>query len=104
MEEILKVIELQRKYFASGKMRDFKERRKTLKRLRKNILSMQNEIYDALYKDLGKSECESYMTEVGLSLAEIRYMLRHGKSYSKKRRVMLSLSQFPSKGYKMPVP
>ena len=104
MEEILKVIELQRKYFASGKMRDFKERRKTLKRLRKNILSMQNEIYDALYKDLGKSECESYMTEVGMSLAEIRYMLRHGKSYSKKRRVMLSLSQFPSKGYKMPVP
>lgn len=104
MDYILDIIKRQRQYFSSGKMRDYKERKKSLLKLRKNILEMKDEIFEALRMDLGKGECESYMTEVGLSLSEIRFMLKHGKSYSKKRRVFLSLSEFPSKGYKIPTP
>ena len=73
-------------------MRSFKERKLALKRLYENIVAMKDEIFEALNQDLNKSEVESYMTEVGLSLSEIRFMLRKGKRYSRKKRVVSPLS------------
>ena len=102
--EILKVIQNQRQYNRLGKMRSFKERKLALKRLYENIVVMKDEIFEALNQDLNKSEVESYMTEVGLSLSEIRFMLRKGKRYSRKKRVVSPLSQFPSISYKIPCP
>lgn len=104
MEEILKVVEGQREYFLTGKTRDFSFRKKALEKLRQNIIDMKGEIFEALKKDLNKSEEESYMTEVGLTLSEISYMLKKGRKFSRRKKVHLSFSQFPAKGYKVPVP
>ena len=62
MEEILKVVEGQREYFLTGKTRDFSFRKKALEKLRQNIIDMKGEIFEALKKDLNKSEEDSYMT------------------------------------------
>ncbi len=103
-QEILEIVEKQRMFHSSGKMRAFSERKKALKRLYKNIKLKEKDIYEALKKDLNKSEVESYMSELGLSLSEIRFMLRHGKRYSKNKRVITPLAHFPAKSYKIPCP
>ena len=103
-QEILEIIEKQRKFHRSGQMRTFSERRKALKRLYKNIKLKEKDIYAALKKDLNKSEVESYMSEIGLSLSEIRFMLRHGRKYSRKKRVRTPIAHFPARSYKIPCP
>ncbi len=78
------------------------ERKTYLKKLYKNILDMQPEIYAALKADLNKSEAESYMTEIGMTLSEISFMLRHLKSFSKPKTKHTPLSNFPAKSYVLP--
>ena len=53
-----------------------------LKNLKKNILLLEDEILDALKKDLNKSKEEGYMTEVGIVLSEINYMIRHCRRFA----------------------
>lgn len=86
------------------RMFDYKERKESLKKLYNNILEMQDEIVDALKKDLNKSEVESYMSEIGLVLNEISFMLRHLRKFSKIKRVRTPLAQFHSKSFQMPCP
>ena len=103
-EQILQIIKSQKVYHEKHKTSTFKERKNALKRLYRNIQLLKQEIFDALKTDLGKSEVESYMTEVGLSLNEIRYMIRHGRRFAKKKRVYTPVSQFPAVGYKQACP
>ena len=103
-EQILQIIKSQKVYHEKHKTSTFKERKNALKRLYRNIQLLKQEIFDALKNDLGKSEVESYMTEVGLSLNEIAYMIRHGRRFAKKKRVYTPVSQFPAVGYKQACP
>lgn len=99
-----KILELQRKYFASGATFDIKSRIEKLKRLYQAVKHYEKDICNALYADLGKSEYESYMCEVGLTLTEIRYMIKHVKVFASKRRVKTPLAQFWSHSYEQSVP
>lgn len=101
-QSILEKINTQRKYLIENSMLDYKNRIESLKLLYKNIKLMSNEIYDALKKDLNKSETETYMVEIGMVLNEISYMLKHTRSFSRPHRVATPLAQFHSKSYKMP--
>lgn len=51
------------------------------------ILASQSDIYSALEKDLGKCQIESYMTEVGITINEIDFMIKNIKRLSKYKRV-----------------
>lgn len=44
--------------------------------------------------DVGKSNFESYMCEVGLALSELTYMEKHVHKFSKEKTVYTPLSQF----------
>ncbi len=103
-EEILAKVKQQRESLATNPLRNYKYRIEMLKLLHKNIKEMEQEICDALYKDLNKSYAESYMTEVGLVLGEISYMIKHCKHFSKPERVHSPLAHFHSKSYKLPSP
>ncbi len=94
----------QREYFLSGATLPVKTRKKYLKRLYRALAERESEICDALRLDLGKSAFESYMCEVGMSRAEIRYMLKHARRFSREKRVRTPLAQFPSRSYKKPSP
>lgn len=79
-----------------------KYRVKLLKLLKKNIKLMEEEICSALKADLNKSRTEAYMSEIGLVLSEISYMIKHCKKFARPERVRTPLAQFASKSYKLP--
>ena len=103
-EEIQALIEKQRLYYLSGETLDVQYRINALKTLKTAILKYEQEIEEALKKDLGKSYFESYMCEVGLSLSEISYMIKHTRSFSKEKRVRTPLAQYVSRSYTKPSP
>ena len=63
------------------------------------ILKYENEINQALYEDLGKSPSESYMCEVGLTLSELSYQIKHIKRWSRAKRHITDLTNFHGKSY-----
>ena len=96
--EIDRILQKQRAFFAEGKTYEIRFRKAALKRLEASILAHEKEVCQALTEDLGKSETEGYMCEVGLTLAEIRGLYRNVKAYSKTKRVPVSMANFPAKG------
>lgn len=94
----------QRNYFASGATLPLKGRIAMLKRLREAVIRRETEIADALCADLGKRDYESYMCEIGMVLSELSYMIKHLRSFAKKKSVHTPLSQFASKSYVKPTP
>lgn len=103
-QEIQSTIENQKRFFQSGRTLNINYRILALKRLYAYIQTHEAEICRAIKKDLGKSYFESYMCEAGLVLAEISYMLKHIKSFSKEKTVRTPLAQFHSRSYKKPSP
>lgn len=102
--EIENIVNRQRDYFKEGKTLPVSVRKNYLNKLKKAINAYENEIFEALTKDLGKSPRESYMCEVGLTLSEITYLLKHINGFTKKQRVLTPLAQFKSKSYRLPSP
>ena len=76
-ELILSKVENVRKNVEINPFKDYKKRIEKLKLLYTNIKLMENEINEALYKDLNKSKEESYMTEICLTLNEISNIIKH---------------------------
>ena len=103
-EEIKSIIESQRAFFAAGKTLSPDCRIQALKRLYAAIVKYEDEINEALQADLGKSGFESYMCEVGLTLSEITYMIKHTRGFAREKRVPTPLSQFAARSYTKPVP
>jgi len=102
--KINEIVEKQREYFNTNITIDYKFRKDSLIRLREAILSKQDKIAEALKVDLGKSFAESFMCEIGMTLSELGYMLKHLKKYMKPKNVASTLSQFPAKCKRVPCP
>ena len=94
----------QRDFFESGETLRVKFRLQALKRLQIAIKTKEKDILAALRADLGKSEFEGYMCEVGMALSELRFMLKHTKKLAKEKRVHTPIAQFAAKSYQKPVP
>lgn len=103
-EEIKLILNKQKEYFKTGITLSYQARIINLNKLYNTIIKYEKEIYTALKEDLGKSEYESYMCEVGLTLSEITYMKKCLHKFMKKKTVKTPLSQFRSKSYKIAVP
>ena len=97
-------IQTQRAYFQSGVTFSVSFRISMLKKLREAIDRHEKEICEALSADLGKSDFESFMCEIGMVRSELSHMLRHVKRYSKEKRVPTPLAQFPARSYVKPTP
>ena len=103
-QEIKNILSSQRKYFSTGSTLNVNTRIAALTKLKDSIIKHETEIQEALRRDLGKSNFESYMCETGLVLSEISYMLKHTRSFAKKKTVLTPLAQFHSRSYKKPSP
>ena len=101
---IQEIIQKQREYFLTGETLDVKFRIKMLKKLYMTIKKYQDEITDALTKDLGKSDFEGFMCEAGLTLTEISDMIKHTKKFAAEKTVYTPLAQFASRSYTKKVP
>lgn len=88
-----------KEYYNTGKTKAYEERISNLNKLRKMIHTNEEQILKALKKDLGKSNFEGYVTEIGIVLEEITYAIKHLKKWMKAQKVMTPISQFGSKSY-----
>lgn len=104
IENISKKYEKQKKFFNSGTSKSIQYRINSLKKLKKNISLNENEIINALNSDLGKSETETFFSEIALIYIEINLALKNVKRWSKKRKVSSSLINFLSSDYIIPEP
>lgn len=104
IENISKKYEKQKKFFNSGTSKSIQYRINSLKKLKKNISLNENEIINALKSDLGKSETETFFSEIALIYIEINLALKNVKKWSKKRKVSSSLINFLSSDYIIPEP
>ena len=102
--DIQAIVEKQREWFYTGATLDVEERVRALKKLKAAIAVHEGEINAALKADLGKSAAESYLCEVGLTLSEIGYMLKHIRAFTRERTVRTPLAQFASRSYQKPSP
>jgi aldehyde dehydrogenase (NAD+) len=94
----------QKKFFNSKKTYPISFRINSLKKLKANIIKYENEIFKALKEDLGKSEAETYFSEISLLYNEINLALRNIKKWSSKKRISSSLINFLSSDYILPEP
>ena len=103
-QNVAGVLEKQRSFFRSGATLSVDFRIAQLKKLYAVVKKYEPQINEALKKDLGKSQYESFMCETGLVLSEISYMIRHAKKFAKAKGVPTPLAQFHSRSYVQPVP
>ena len=95
-EQIDQIMSTQRTFFATGATIDVDFRIAALRRLQDVIRRREDEINAAIQRDLGKSPFESYMCEVGLTLSELAYQLKHVRKWARRHRVRADLANFSS--------
>ena len=89
----------QRKFYTQGKTRSLAFRREALDQLEHAIVQHEAEINTALAADLGKSATESYMCEVGMTLAELRFVHKRIGRWAHPHRVLTPLAQFHARSF-----
>lgn len=97
MKKIEQIIAAQRDFFATGATRGVNGRIDALGRLKSAIDRHSGELAEALRKDLGKSEFESYMTEIGIVRSEIDYLGKHLRGWAKPRKVATPVFLMPGR-------
>ena len=102
--QIESILSAQQAFFQSGKTLDVAYRSLHLKKLYAAIRRYEPKIAAALHSDLGKSDYEGFMCEIGLVLSEISYMLRHVRRFARKKTVPTPLAQFHAKSFVLPCP
>ena len=102
--EIGQILASQRKFFETGKTQSLAFRKEALRALRNAVAANKEAIAAALFEDLGKSAAESLMSETGMILEEIDFLLKNLRKFSAPKRVKASVAQFPAKCYTAAVP
>ncbi len=97
--EIQTTIAKQRAFFATGKTKDYDFRVSQLQKLSQLIKENEQLILDALYADLRKPAIEAFGSEILGTLSEIKFVLKHLKSWMKPQKVGTPINLFPSSSY-----
>lgn len=95
-DDVSKILSRMRQYFNSGLTRPVSFRIEQLKKLKKVIRSHEDEIIDALRKDMKKPPFESYASEIGFLYLEIEHAVRHVRSWAGPKRVSTPIIHFLS--------
>ncbi len=98
------IVKKQRAFFNTHATLDVEYRIKYLKKLYTAITNHEQEILDALKEDLGKCGMESYMCEVGLTLAELSGQLKHIRKWTRKKRYKTELTNAVAHSYSIREP
>ncbi len=97
--DIQALVNAQRTFFQTGATLPLPARRAALKRLGEAVRAREADVSAALLSDLNKSPTESYMCEVGMTLSELGYVLRHLDHWAKDKLRPTPLAQFPAKSF-----
>lgn len=86
------ILAAQRTFFETQKTKSVKFRKIYLEKLRDVIQSNEALLYDAIYKDFGKSKFDTFTTEISFVLNDIDYYLKNLTSLAKPKRVKTNLA------------
>lgn len=103
-EKVLSMLSEHRDYFQTGETKSVDFRIAQLEKLKMAIQINEKLIMEALYKDLHKSEFESYATEIGFLYDSIGNFIKNIRKWAKVKRVRTSIVHFKSKSYIYPEP
>lgn len=98
---MLEILQKQKEFFNTKTTIDVNFRLTQLKKLKSQISVYYDQICSAFLKDLNKHEFDVVSTELGLVVKELNFMLKNLKKLAKPKRVVTSIINFPSKGYKI---
>lgn len=104
-ETVHKTVEMQRRFFRSNQTLPLEFRIRQLHRLKKKVLEYRPELTAALQADLGRSEAEAYLCDIGVVIMEINETLAGIRKWAKPETHFSGVHCFPSiltKVYKMP--
>lgn len=99
MRDINFTFKRQKEFYKKGETKEINFRIDNLKKLKRIIKLNENRILDALNKDLGKSNFESYATEIGIVYEEINMHIKNIKKWSKVEKRKSPISYYPAKSY-----
>lgn len=85
-------------FYNSGSTQCYEFRKSQLQALEGAVKKYDEEINAALFLDLKKSQEETWATETGLLLGEIKYAIKHLIQWMKPKKVASGLVTFPSSG------
>ena len=85
----------QRRYFAAGRTISLSFRFQALDALKNAIERHRPDIYQAVFRDLGKSRMETRMCEVDLVLSELAFIRKHLRHWARVKHVTLRTAEFP---------
>jgi len=99
MDNLTAQLQKTKAFFDSGATRSYEFRKEQLLCLREAVLKHEAELMQAFETDLKKSPEESWVTEIGFLLAEIKHTLKHLRSWMKPQKVGTNLLNLPSKSF-----
>lgn len=98
-ETIESIVAAQKAYFKTSVTLDPKWRKKRLEDFLAAMNKWEDELINALWRDLHKSSKESYLTEIGLVKAEIKEAIRNVCRWSARKRKATALGCMPARSY-----
>lgn len=104
MTNLREIVKNQKDYFNSGETKNLAFREKSLRHLNRAVEVYEKKITEALKTDLNKSPYEAYISEIGNVYHDLRYTLKHLRSWAKPRKVRTPLVCFPAASYIYPEP
>ncbi|MFP4470002.1 MAG: aldehyde dehydrogenase [Bacteroidales bacterium] len=104
MKDYHSIVSNQQTFFKSGKTRDIGFRKAQLKKFLNVLQDNERLLIDAAWKDLHKSEFETYATELGLIYGEIMLAIRKVKKWSKPKSVLTNIAALPATSRIYPEP
>ena len=99
--ELHTLVARQRAFFSSGVTIPVEKRIQMLTKLHSAIQTYEPEICAALKTDLGKSSSESFLCEIGMTLSELTYLIKHLRRWCKPQRHHTDLVHFHAKSFSL---
>lgn len=98
------IYESQQVFFNSNTTKEVSFRVEQLKALKNALKQNEDQLFKAIYEDFGKSEFETYLTELSFIYDEINTFIKNIKKWSKRKRVSTGFTNFPARSYIIPEP
>lgn len=104
MSDIKEIVKRQREYYAKQETLNPAFRKEALKKLIASIVKHEQDINEALKKDLNKSPFESYASEIGMVYTELKDALKNLYRWNRKKKVRTPLVHFKATSYMVSEP
>lgn len=102
--DIKDLVKRQKEYYGSQKTLELSFRKEALQKLLHAIKENEENIFEALKKDLNKAPFETYASEIGLIYTELKDAIKNLYRWNRKKRVRTPLVHFKSTSYIVPEP